>query len=121
MDQLNEMRRIFAISLKDKLKEKYIGGVVIKVNDPNNPDICSCMIIRNRPGDLGFIFRYEIRDIQDKIFNGYTSDHALVEIDKAYRKFTLSLIYRKEKSDVNIFKNVLSKQQGQDFSEIKNL
>ena len=106
-------------SLIEKIKARYKGGVNVRIIQNETDNYSEIKIIRIK--DLGFIFTYKIHNISNKLLNNYTSDDAINEFDKAYRtyaiKLTLKRIYVKENKNVQIFSNVLSKEQEKDIRE----
>ena len=106
-------------SLIKKIKARYKGGVNVRIIQNETDNYCEIKIIRIK--DLGFIFTYKIHNISNKLLNNYTIDDAINELDKAYRAYainlTLNKIYVKENKNVQIFSNVLSKEQEKDIRE----
>lgn len=74
---------IFSTSLHGKLKEKIYGRIFVKVT---YDDKLFINIIRERE-DINFTMY--INDFSAKILNGYTSEYAVYEVLKAYKKFIL--------------------------------
>ena len=106
-------------SLIKKIKARYKGGVNVRIIQNETDNYCEIKIIRIK--DLGFIFTYKIHNISNKLLNNYTIDDAINELDKAYRAYVINLtlkkIYVKENKNVQIFSNVLSKEQEKDIRE----
>ena len=106
-------------SLIKKIKARYKGGVNVRIIQNETDNYCEIKIIRIK--DLGFIFTYKIHNICNKLLNNYTINDAINELDKAYRAYAINLtlkkIYVKENKNVQIFSNVLSKEQEKDMRE----
>jgi hypothetical protein len=86
MAWLNEYEYLFSTALHHKLKEKIVGRIFTSIkNDKLQIDIQSYG---------GIDFRYEIDNFADRILNGWTTDYAVYEVEKAFKKHLNRLYFR---------------------------
>ena len=82
-----EYELLFSTTLHQKLKEKVIGTVYVKVNSMDRLYI----YIRGN-GDMEF--KTYIDNFSDRIRNGWTTDYAVYEVLREYKNFIRNLYFK---------------------------
>ena len=78
---------IFATNLHQKLKEKIVGAVFVKVTRNDE-------LFINIKSYGGIDYKAFISNFSDKLLNGWTTDYAMYEIVKEYRAFVLKRYFK---------------------------
>ena len=79
---MRDYEYLFAKTLHQKLKEKIIGRIFVKVN--NNDEL---YVEIESFGD--FTFRTSIDNFSDRILNGLSTDYVVYDIVKQYKSFVM--------------------------------
>lgn len=83
---MQELNRVFSLALREKLIEKVVGKVSVRIQNDSISVWIDCY--------TDIRFRYRIDNFADKIYNGYTTDYATYEVLQAYKKYLFSSFLR---------------------------
>ena len=77
-----EYEYLFSTTLQRKLKPRIIGNIFVKVTRNNE-----LLVVISKDGEE--LFKHFYENFSEKILNGYTTDYAVYEIVRDYRKCIL--------------------------------
>lgn len=85
---MKDYENLFSTALHQKLKEKIIGKIFIKVN---RQDQLYISITRHD----GIDYELYIENFSNKFLNGWTTDYAAYEVFEDYKKYINNLVYKR--------------------------
>lgn len=84
---MTEYGFIFSTILHEKLKEKINGRVFVRVVSEDK-----LLVVINSYGDIEF--KVFINDFSEKVLYGLSTDYAVYEIMKQYRRFVMNKFFK---------------------------
>lgn len=84
---MKDYEYLFCTNLHEKLKEKILGGIFVKVDDND------CLIIKITRRD-GNNFRMSFDNFSSSILHGFSTDYAAYVVQKKYQSFVLKQFFK---------------------------
>lgn len=78
---------LFSNHLYEKLKGVIKGGIFVKVNENDS------LVVEIKRKD-GNIFGVSFTDFSNRILNGFTTEYAVYEVTRKYRKYVMEQFFK---------------------------